>query len=251
MSQQSEKLESMALSVNNCEVLADVCQTPTIEFFHAILKSSVPFLGSVEAAASKIYQLYYQKKMNTLLEAISTASASEIPLEDLLKSKAIGEWHLICEAIKKINSAQKIRTLGILYKNTYLNKSIPTEEDDNLFEEWVSILSDMSDREISILLTLYRYENSYSGDFESKYVIADFFWKEFSEEIIDQYHITEEEFYSILTRLLRTGFYRNDFATAGQLDRVNKIGYTTEYFKRFLQKAGGPFDRSSAGQGMV
>lgn len=237
MSQQSEKLESMALSVNNCEVIADICQTPAVQYLHTILKASIPFLELVETLPSEIYQRYYQKKMNTLLEAISTADTSDIPLEDLLKSNAIGEWCLICEAIKKINSVQKIRTLGVLYKNTYLNKSMPTEEDNNLFEEWVSILSDISDREINILLILLRYEDCYNGNSESKYSIADSFWKDFSEEVMNQYNFTEEEFYSVLTRLLRTGFYRNDFGTVGQLDRIDKIGYTTEYFKKFLQKA--------------
>ena len=55
----------------------------------------------------------------------------------------------------------------------------------------------------------------------------------------------KEEFYPIMQRLLRTGFYRNDLAEVGALDRgADKMGYTTEYFSKFFMKAVGTEEKA-------
>ena len=152
--------------------------------------------------------------------------------------KALAYWYsfLIADAIKKIRSKQKIETLGKLYKNTYLTKTVPSDLEHDQFEEWVSILVDMSDREMDILVRLHDKEKAAAPNFQSRYTTTDSFWESFVSETCNRYGILEEEFYTVLNRLLRTGFYRNDFKEAGALDRLNPMGYTTLYFEKFLEK---------------
>lgn len=100
---------------------------------------------------------------------------------------------------------EKIRYFARLLASSISSSEIPTVDE---YEEWLSILDEISYRELGILAVLSRYEKEYSyparrGDIQQ----ANQFWDRFSSEVCSRFSIPNGELNGSLTRLNRTGLY--------------------------------------------
>lgn len=104
------------------------------------------------------------------------------------------------------------------------------------FEEFLSILDDLSNRELAVLILLDQYEiNHPKLDNENDLQRTNRFWGDFSSEISSDLGILPEEVDSVLSRLNRSGCYET--FTGSYLSYTGGRGKITPFFRRLKSVA--------------
>jgi hypothetical protein len=104
---------------------------------------------------------------------------------------------------------EKIRYFARLLTSSINLSEIVTVDE---YEEYISILDELSFRELGLLVILSRYEKeNFRQDDTDPIQRPNRFWDQFSTEVCSRYSISEGEFNGILARLNRTGLYRTIF----------------------------------------
>ncbi|MBT2792196.1 hypothetical protein, partial [Paraburkholderia strydomiana] len=100
---------------------------------------------------------------------------------------------------------EKIQSLARLLRSSTEDGKIATVDE---YEEFLNILADLSHRELSVLVTLDRYEAQHplQAD-ENDLQRANRFWEAFVQQISQDFSIELREVDSVLTRLNRSGCY--------------------------------------------
>ena len=222
--------EENAINLHNSEELLDINNNPVIQMLWDLGNICLPGLSVAEGTINSILEQRVKTKLTILLKEIIECK-EHITKEQLQNVDAINMFILMMDAVNKATCNEKIRLYGRLYANT----CIETENINvNEYEEWLHGLSDLSYREIFILLTLYQYEKNYKSD--KSYGDICKYRDEFIEKIGTKFDLSEEDLYSILQGMLRTGFYYNDSNILAAIDRKYKKGHTTSYFEKFAEK---------------
>ncbi len=130
---------------------------------------------------------------------------------------------------------EKIRYFARLLTSSISSSEISTVDE---YEECLSILDEISYRELGILAVLSRYEKEHPHQAgESDYDCRVRFWDQFSAEVCSKFSVHREEFSSILTRLNRTGLYMTatgySSRTEASLNFRGRIGDLTPLYKKF------------------
>jgi hypothetical protein len=123
---------------------------------------------------------------------------------------------------------EKIRIFAKLLKSSFDGTNTVNIDE---YEEFLSILDDLSFREILILLKLYSFEIEYpkQGE-ENDLQRASRFWDKFVEELNTELGVRVDEVDSIMTRLNRTGCYETFIG--GYFDYTGGKGKLTPTFFR-------------------
>ena len=101
---------------------------------------------------------------------------------------------------------EKIRYFARLLTSSVTSSEISTIDE---YEEYLSILDELSFRELGLLVVLSRYEKeNFLQDDRDPIQRPNRFWDQFSSEISSRFSISYEELNGILARLNRTGLYR-------------------------------------------
>lgn len=126
--------------------------------------------------------------------------------EDLIQSEDFLHCYFsTLKAAIKSRRGEKIKFFAKMLKSSISYKSILTTDE---YEEYLSILDELSYRELSILFKLYNFESRYpKKDEENELQRSSRFWTNFTSEIEEELGIHPDEIKSILTRLNRTGCY--------------------------------------------
>lgn len=115
-------------------------------------------------------------------------------------------FNRIIEAIETTQSHEKIRYFARLLKASTEPAIIASIDE---YEEFLSILKELSSRELHVLTILDKYESQFPIiEGESPIARSDKFWKQFTTELNQELHIPIEEVRFILSRLTRTGCYQ-------------------------------------------
>jgi hypothetical protein len=102
------------------------------------------------------------------------------------------------------------------------------------YEEYLGILDELSYRELTILFKLYRFEFEHPmKENENDLQRANYFWSEFTREIVEQIGVPSEEIPAVLTRLNRTGCYET--FVGAYWDYEGGQGKTTPTFERLKE----------------
>jgi len=131
-----------------------------------------------------------------------------------------------------------IRREKIVYFARLLKSSIIIGNSRNIdeYEEYLSILDELSYRELGILIRLYHFENLHpNAEGENELQRTAKFWDEFCKTIMNEFDIEEDEINSVLVRLKRTGCY---MSLIGYWDDEGNKGKTTATFKRLIKMIG-------------
>ncbi len=124
----------------------------------------------------------------------------------MISDPIIYACHVTIEATIRTQRLEKIRAFARL-----LRAGLEDEPRLNLkteHEDFLKILDDLSYRETCLLAILESYEKKYpllDGDNHLQRAIR--FWDEFSQQVISEYSIRQDELDAWMTRLNRTGTY--------------------------------------------
>ena len=101
--------------------------------------------------------------------------------------------------------SEKIKLFAKLLSASF-REDRPIDIDE--YEEFLSIIDELSYRELYILFKLYKYYDKYpKQENESDHDRANRFWDEFLNDICNDLGLIKDEFNPLLTRLNRTGCY--------------------------------------------
>ena len=115
-------------------------------------------------------------------------------------------------AARRTRNRNKIKRFARLLLTATQDYRLESDE----FDEFISILEDLSPRELEILLVLGRFEDLNPRQLievkgypqpENDFQRAKHFWSSFQKEIENEYRVHIDMLPSILTRLARTGLY--------------------------------------------
>ncbi len=125
---------------------------------------------------------------------------------------------------------EKIRLFGKLLLQATKANSFRTD----IFEEFLSILDELSLREFYLLAILAHYERITCRDkSQNDLQFASSFWAEFEQEAADKLNISQIELPSLLIRLTRTGLFET--FSGLYFDSQGSKGKTTPLFEKFSQ----------------
>jgi len=129
---------------------------------------------------------------------------------------------------------EKIRYFARLLTSSISSSEISTLDE---YEECLSILDEISYRELGILVVLSRYEKEYPHQAgERDYNRRARFWNQFSSEVCSRFSIPPGELSSIITRLNRTGLYVTftgySSVAESNLSYTGRIGELTPLYRK-------------------
>lgn len=193
-----------------------------------------------DAAMSTLYQNLRAKRLGILFEELEKGET--ILSIDLIKSEEFFHRFLITtNAALKTYQDEKIRRFARLLIASTSSNSFSGMDD---YEELLSILDELSDREFWILATLERYEMQFSlQPDENEFQQAKRFWQKFIYQIKNDLCIPQDEVDSSLIRLPRSGCYQLFAGNWG--GNTQNIGRLTSRYYRLskLVKERGDFLR--------
>lgn len=136
--------------------------------------------------------------------------------EEMQKEDFLHKYLITVRAVLDTRRREKIKLLARLFRNGACRLE-PLEVDT--YEEYLSILDDLSYRELGILVMLYQYEQDYpKREGENDLQRANRFWGQFKDGVASQLGIEANEIDAMLMRLTRSGLY--------ELFTGNYYGYT-------------------------
>lgn len=101
---------------------------------------------------------------------------------------------------------EKIRYFARLLTSSITSSEISTIDE---YEEYLSILDELSFRELELLVVLSRYEkDNFLQDDTDQIQRPNRFWDQFYSEVCSRFSLSDGELNGILARLNRTGLYR-------------------------------------------
>jgi len=153
--------------------------------------------------------------------------------EDSIKSEVFLHcFFSTIDAVDRTNRKEKIALFGKLLKSSLEYKDIVRSIDD--YEEILSILDEMSYREILLLVKLYSYESNhiYDKDInELQNVLG--YWDSFISCVSTEFNISKDDINAMLIRLNRTGCYET--ITGTYLNYKGGVGKLTSLFNRIIK----------------
>lgn len=131
--------------------------------------------------------------------------AVQLTPEIIKKEDFLHAYFSTARAALNSRRREKIRYFARLLTSSINSSEISTIDE---YEECLSILDELSFRELGILVVLSRYEKDYPHQAEGSDIDRSArFWDQFSSEVCSRFSIPMGELNSILTRLNRTGLY--------------------------------------------
>ena len=189
------------------EQLSDMYQTnPVIR----ALVQLIPIVSIVDAALVTKIEKIHTKKARVFFDELENGTVQLT--QEMIESEDF--LHCYFSTFKAaLNSHRREK---ICYFARLLTSSITLSEISTIdeYEEYLSILDDLSFRELKLLIVLSRYEKEFflQGD-KNPLQRANRFWEQFSLEVCSKFSISDGELDGMLARLNRTGLYKTIIGT--------------------------------------
>lgn len=192
----------------------------------------IPFgIGSaVDVALCVQLENIRKDRIRTFFDELGNNSVQLTP--ELLKSEDFLHCYFATtKAALNSRRREKIEMFAKLLKSSV--RGGPFDSTDE-YEEYLSILDELSYRELMILFKLHKFESDLiHEENENDLQRANRFWDKFNTELIDQLRIPANEIDAVLTRLNRTGCYET--FVGGYFDYTGGKGKTTPTFWRLKE----------------
>lgn len=151
-----------------------------------------------EMLGVELISKYKQGKRTMILERLSKLEIKRDDAE-LKKDELIACFLMAEDAISKSSSLEKMDKILNIYTGSIVNGSIYSETDS--YGEIMSIISDLSDREINLLIANYKFfTNEYNPEWEHKEAAT-----KQQAFLAQELKIEQELVKALLIRLTRTG----------------------------------------------
>lgn len=158
----------------------------------------------------------------------------ELTQEQIATEDFLHAYFATARAALNTRRREKIRLFAQLFAN-YAGKGLVGDSD--VYEEYLSILDDLSYREFQILLILKRHQDCTPRQPQQNDLQwSSTFWDAFLDSVVSEVGIPRQEIPGILARLNRTGLYKTIVGTF--LGYGGDQGLLTPNFDRFLHALG-------------
>lgn len=192
------------------------------------LVNAIPTVGgSLDTLLNTRAQQIAEERAKEFFDELSKDSL-ELTEEIIQSEDFIHRWVITAKAAVNTRMREKIRLFARLLKSSFLSDtSITTDE----YEEYLSILDELSYREFLVLLILERYEREFlPSENENELQRASRFWEQFVSEVNQQLNLTVDKTNAMLTRLNRTGCYQTFIGS--YMDYSGDVGKLTATYYR-------------------
>lgn len=216
------------LQLVNVEVMLELYSNNPV--LRALVQLLFPFFGTAaDIALVETYSQMLQDRMRIFFDELG---AGDIPLtEDLLESQDFIHCFMCTfRAVIRTHQQEKLELFAFLLKSaantsTYRNSGVDE------YEEYLSILNELSVREWNILDVIYSFETSFLRQAsENPLQYAMRYWPQLRKELISRGLTTENQVNAFLARLNRTGCYVT--FTGDYLSYSGDMGRTTETYRK-------------------
>jgi DNA-binding MarR family transcriptional regulator len=229
----NEELEIVKLDLNNIDQVKSVKKNPVVKATILSVLKAVPIIGELIDSTIDVFLTNFQnEKRNKLLEII--LSDITITSEMVNDVEFIMNFAKTLEASNRLATSDKVKYFANLLKNSYFSSD---KIDNNEFEECFDIINSLSYRQIQVLTILHNIENNPEpyvdkATSEKEYLPVRY-WSAFKKELEDKLHIKQDDVYSIMKAIEKTGLFTiyNGFS----FDSVEE-GTLTPYFKNFAKR---------------
>lgn len=198
-------------------------KTPVIQ----ALLQLIPYLGGpIHTLIHSTLQRMEEGRIRALLDALSHGKL-ELS-EELIESEDF--LHCFCATYKAVLNTrrrEKIELFARLLKSAF-TETRPRDIDE--FEEFISILDDLTYEEWCALTILDSFSSRSRKADDNDLTWSRTFWDEFSRTVERQLKIPSDEFTPFMNRLGRTGLY--DQLAGAYLDYAGGVGKLTPRFHR-------------------
>lgn len=210
----NEDMEIKKIELQNANDLLDIKGNPVVDGVLLSFVKAIPIIGDmVDSSINSILEDFQNKKEKEFIDVILQKD-NKITSEQVNDVEFIVNYARTLEAVKRLANNDKVKYYGNLICNGYLSEGkIQNDE----FEEYVSILNDLSYREIQYLIFFAEYEK------KSRQCLVHTGWSKFEEEFKKEFHV--RNVYEIFERIKRTGFIIERFETEdGEVDNEQVSG---------------------------
>lgn len=232
------KLENNKIALCNLEQLESIKNSPLMKSTVISVLKAVPLIGElIDSSIDSLLTEFQNKKRMELLEII-ISSDSMITSEKVNDIEFIINFAKTLEAVSRLSTNDKVCYFANLLKNSYFSED---KASTDTYDEYLSILNDISFREIQYVCFLYK--NPIGKSKKSRN------WGKFKEAFVSEFLIDKKMVYPIFYRLKRTGFVDEILSfSPGTISGDEKSGYeldsgdidtdyffTTETFEKFAK----------------
>ncbi|MGB9123440.1 MAG: hypothetical protein WCE73_22690 [Candidatus Angelobacter sp.] len=196
-------------------------------FLRALVKLC-PYGSAVESAVLAFYQIW-SRKMDVFAEELITLDIH--PAEERIqKREFLDSFAVTARRVQEATSDEKIKRFAVLFASYYEGNSGFASIDE--YEEYLGIVSELSEREFWILLVLNKFESQTLLCGRNPLQRAMQFWDEFAGAVEKQAGIPGNELTATLTRIQRTGLYEHFIGGYG--DYAGGMGNLTPRFTKLI-----------------
>jgi hypothetical protein len=194
----------------------------------------IPYGSAVDSFFSVSLANYKKKQLSVFFDELSEGKV-ELTQNIVDTNEFLYAFFKTTSYVENTRTDDKIKRFGKILKSV-ASGNINYDE----FEDYVSVVNDLSDREFLMLAIKYKYEAIYNNtvieykDLNPKELIGKY-WPTYKEEVRNTLKISEEELNAMLVRLERTGCYvilKGYFDAGSEND-----GFTTTIFKKICDAA--------------
>lgn len=189
----------------------------------------VPFgIGSgIDTALCTQLELIREARTKTFFDELERGNVLLSP--ELLESEDF--LHCYFATYKAALNSRRREKIELFARLLMSTQKTGTFSNTDEYEDYLSILDDLSYRELMLLIKLDKYEEEHPlQEGENDLQRANHFWEKYCDEIICDLSIPPDELNATLTRLNRTGCYETFIGA--YLDYTGGKGKTTPTFKR-------------------
>lgn len=221
----NEEFEVVKASLHNGNAMANMKSNPVVASFLMQAIKTIPIIGDmIDLSMNKIIEEFQNEKEQELIEVILKNSHS-ITSEMVNDVEFIVSYAKTREVVLRLATNDKVKYFGNLIRNGYLSgEHICSSE----FEEYLTILSNMSYREIQCLLAYKQF-----CDEKDKEVKIENRWHQFVKDCKMPYDLDSESIYNLFQRIKNTGFIYESYASeSGEVedDTVDELAVEGQGF---------------------
>jgi len=216
------EFENTKLTLSNYDEIQNIKDNPVVKATILSILNSVPIIGElIDNSIDAILTKFQQQKRSELLSIILKTD-TVITAEMVNDVEFIINFAKTLEAVNRLATNDKVKYFANLLKNSYF-KEEKTNNDE--FEEYLHVLSDLSYREIDYLLFLYNYQSKHFLDYKDKH---QYFWH-FSKEFEQKFNTLAIDTLNIYKTLCSTGFVEEVLKTDSIYVERHKEDYLETY----------------------
>lgn len=225
-------LENNKIELYNLEQLENIKNNPVVKSTILSVLKAVPLIGElIDSSIDSLLTEFQNRKRMELLETI-LSSDSLITSEKVNDIEFIINFAKTLESVNRLSTNDKVCYFANLLKNSYFSDDTVSTD---AYDEYLSILNDISFREIQYVCFLYKNPIGKGKGFRN--------WGKFKEAFISEFSLDKKMVYPIFYRLKRTGFVDEILSfSPGMISGDEQSGYEmdsgdidTDYF--FTTKA--------------